>query len=160
MFSQTTEYALRAMACLALAPDELVPTSTLATMTRVPANYLAKVLQQLAAGRLISGRRGVGGGYRLARAADSINLLEVINTVGDLHRIETCPLNLPNHGPNLCPLHRTMDQAAATLIKMFDGVTLKQLIESPGAANRPLCDARATAEVTVSGSLRVRPTSR
>src|SRR5262249_779585 len=62
VFSQTTEYALRAMACLALAPDELVPTSVLADKTKVPANYLAKVLQQLAGGGLIRGRRGVGRG--------------------------------------------------------------------------------------------------
>ena len=69
MFSQTTEYALRAMACLAMYPDDLVATPTLAEQTKVPANYLAKVLQQLAAAKLITGRRGVGGGYRLARPA-------------------------------------------------------------------------------------------
>ena len=87
MFSQTTEYALRAMACLALAPDELVPTSILADKTKVPANYLAKVLQQLAGGGLLRGRRGVGGGYTLARPSESITLLEIVNVVGDLHRV-------------------------------------------------------------------------
>lgn len=157
MFSQTTEYALRAMACLALAPDQLVPTTTLAAMTKVPSNYLAKVLQQLAAANLIVGRRGVGGGYKLARPADTINLLDVINTVGSLQRITACPLGLPNHGTNLCPLHRTMDNAAASIIKMLDGVTLKSLIEQPNNINRPLCDARATQDVTVNGTIRVRP---
>jgi len=157
VFSQTTEYALRAMSCLALAPDQLVPTTTLAAMTKVPTNYLAKVLQQLAAANLITGRRGVGGGYKLARPADSINLLEVVNTVGSLQRITTCPLGLANHGPNLCPLHRKMDEAAATMIKLLDGVTLKNLIDTPGSINKPLCDARATQDVTISGSIRVRP---
>lgn len=138
MFSQTTEYALRAMACLALAPDELVPTSVLADKTKVPANYLAKVLQQLANGGLIRGRRGVGGGYTLARPFDSITLLEIINTVGDLHRVRSCPLGA--HGPALCPLHRALDEAAETLIKIFDGVTLRTLIEDPKYANKPLCE--------------------
>jgi Rrf2 family protein len=156
MFSQTTEYALRAMSCLALAPDQLVPTTTLAAMTKVPTNYLAKVLQQLAAANMITGRRGVGGGYRLARPADSITLLEIVNTVGTLQRITTCPLGLPNHGPNLCPLHRSMDNAAAAVIKMFDGVTLKHLIDQPNSLNKPLCDARATQDITVHGTLRVR----
>jgi Rrf2 family transcriptional regulator, nitric oxide-sensitive transcriptional repressor len=157
MFSTTTEYALRAMSCLALAPDQLVPTTTLASMTKVPSNYLAKVLQTLAAAKLITGRRGVGGGYRLARSADQINLLDVINTVGTLQRITTCPLGLSNHGPNLCPLHRHLDNAAAAVIKMLDGVTLKDVIDTPGAVNKPLCDQKATAEITVSGSIRVRP---
>lgn len=158
MFSQTTEYALRAMSCLALAPDQLVPTNTLATMTKVPSNYLAKVLQQLATAKLITGRRGVGGGYRLARPAAQINLLDVVNTVGTLQRITTCPLGLANHGTNLCPLHRTMDNAAATLIKMLDGVTLQNLIDAPGASNKPLCDVRNTQEVATTGAIRVRPT--
>lgn len=147
MFSQTTEYALRAMACLALAPDELVPTSVLAEKTKVPANYLAKVLQQLAGGGLIRGRRGVGGGYTLARASDSITLLEIINTVGDLHRVRSCPLGA--HGPALCPLHRAIDEATETVIKLFDGVTLRALIDDPRYANKPLCEAAATVTVGV-----------
>jgi Rrf2 family transcriptional regulator, nitric oxide-sensitive transcriptional repressor len=157
MFSQTTEYALRAMSCLALAPNQLVPTTTLASMTHVPPNYLAKVLQQLAASKLITGRRGVGGGYRLARPSDQINLLDVIQSVGSLSRITTCPLGLSNHGTNLCPLHRQLDAAAAAMIKMFDGVTLKQVIDTPGSVNKPLCDSNRTIEVTTAGSIRVRP---
>lgn len=157
MFSQTTEYALRAMSCLALAPNQLVPTNTLADMTKVPSNYLAKVLQQLATANLITGRRGVGGGYRLAKPAEQINLLDVVRTVGTLNRITTCPLGLSNHGHNLCPLHRKLDEAAASMITMLDGVTLQQLVDSPGANNRPLCDSRAIQEITISGSIRVRP---
>lgn len=157
MFSTTTEYALRAMSCLALASSsELVPTQTLAIMTKVPQNYLAKVLQQLAGANMIIGRRGVGGGYRLARPANTIKLLEIINTVGHLGRITTCPLGLPNHGTNLCALHRTMDKAAETLMTMLDGVTLRDLIDQ-GGMNKPLCDARTTQEVTVNGAMRVRP---
>lgn len=157
MFSQTTEYALRAMSCLALAPNQLVPTNTLADMTKVPNNYLAKVLQQLATANLITGRRGVGGGYRLAKPADQINLLDVVRTVGTLNRITTCPLGLANHGPNLCPLHRKLDEAAANMIKMLDGVTLQHLIDTPGGNSKPLCDSKAMQEITVSGSIRVRP---
>src|SRR5262245_52595919 len=114
------------MACLALAPDELVPTSVLADKTKVPANYLAKVLQQLAAGGLIRGRRGVGGGSTPARPSDSITLLEIINTVGDLHRVRSCPLGV--HGPALCPLHRAIDEATETVMKLFEGVNLRTLI--------------------------------
>lgn len=157
MFSQTTEYALRAMSCLALAPNQLVPTNTLAAMTKVPNNYLAKVLQLLAAANLITGRRGVGGGYKLARPATEIRLVEVINTVGSLKRIETCPLGLPNHGPNLCPLHRTMDKAAAALIDLLDNVTLQNLVDDPKTPNKPMCDSITMAALTIGGTLPVRP---
>lgn len=154
MFSQTTEYALRAMACLALYPEQLVPTTTLADMTRVPSNYLAKVLQQLATAGLVAGRRGVGGGYRLSRDTHDISLIEVIRAVDRLERIERCPLGLANHGANLCALHRTLDTAAAKLIEMLDGVTLKDLLNDKGR-NKPLCDTAATVQLSMSGTLKV-----
>src|SRR4051812_17601041 len=97
---------MRAMSWLALSPDTLVPTSTLAAKTKVPPHYLAKVLQNLAAAKLIMGRRGVHGGYRLARPAKEITLLEVVRSMAEIQRITTCPLGIASHGPNLCPLHR------------------------------------------------------
>jgi Rrf2 family transcriptional regulator, nitric oxide-sensitive transcriptional repressor len=152
MYSQTAEYALRAMASLALRPDELVSTPEIASLTKVPVNYLAKVLQFLAASELITGRRGVGGGYKLARPASDVRLLDVINAVSPVARIESCPLGLPNHGPFLCPLHRRADQAAAAVIAIFEGVTLADLVNDP-MSNRPLCDTEATARLQSMGTI-------
>ncbi len=137
MFSQTTEYALRAMACLALTPDELVPTSVLAKQTGVPANYLAKVLQHLGAAGLIGGRRGVGGGYKLARPAAKIKLMDVLGAMAEVQRIQVCP---HDHGPGLCPLHRKEDEAAAAVIAVFEGSTLADLLGESGK-DSPLCGA-------------------
>jgi len=150
MFSQTVEYALRAMSWLALKPSELVPTPALAERIKVPTNYLAKVLQQLAAADLIVGRRGVGGGYKLSRPSDQIHLLDVINAVSPIKRIKTCPLGISTHGANLCPLHRKTDQAAAAVMEIFEGTTLRDLITDP-KSNTPLCEERvASAPLTVS----------
>ncbi len=153
MFSQTTEYALRAMSWLALSPNDLVPTAILAEQTKVPSHYLAKVLQQLSNAELVSGRRGVGGGYKLSRAAKQISLLDVVRAVGPLERITTCPLGLTNHGPNLCPLHRMMDSVAKAAMEVLEKKTLQDLIDQPGA-NKPLCDATMTARLTVSAGRR------
>jgi Rrf2 family nitric oxide-sensitive transcriptional repressor len=149
LFSQTTEYALRVMAWLALSPDQLVPTIMLAEKTKVPAHYLAKVLQQLASADLVTGRRGVRGGYKLARPAREITLLSVVRAVSEVERIKSCPLGLENHGPNLCPLHRTVDAAARLVIELLDDRTLEDLLSEPGVS-KPLCDAEATARLTVS----------
>lgn len=151
MFSQTTEYALRAMACLALYPDQLVATGTLAQKTKVPSNYLAKVLQQLGGAGFIEGRRGVGGGYKLARSASEINLVQIINSVGRLKRIESCPLGLENHGTRLCPLHRTMDHATAMIIDMLKDVSLKDLLGDEQNPTKPLCDRQTMATLSVHG---------
>jgi len=153
MLSQTSEYALRAMSCLAYVPDELTPTPVLAKYTRVPSNYLAKVLQLLAQSHLIMGRRGVGGGYKLARPASEITMLDVVNAIDPVSRIESCPLGLPNHGGTLCALHRAMDKAAELVLDTFQGVTLADLVEDAGG-NRPLCDTALEEQlaVTMNGS--------
>lgn len=148
MFSQTVEYALRAISCLAIREGERVSSGTLAKETRVPPDYLAKVLQLLARADLVVGRRGVGGGYSLKREAGSIRLLDVINAVERIERITTCPLDLPNHGPNLCPLHRKLDEAARVLIELFGDTTVADIISLPGA-NVPLCNAEQTTQLTV-----------
>lgn len=154
MLSQTTEYALRAMSCLAYTPEQLTPTPVLAAQTKVPSNYLAKVLQSLSQSNLIAGRRGVGGGYRLSKPAASISLLDVVNAIDPVHRITSCPLGLPNHGQNLCALHRAVDRAAELMIETFGNVTLADLVaESSGS--RPLCDPELMAKfgvLTVNGA--------
>ncbi len=148
MLSQTTEYALRAMSCLAYMPDELVSTAQLAEVTHVPMNYLAKVLQLLAKADLITGRRGVGGGYRLNRPASDISLMDVINSIDSIDRIRSCPLKLENHSGKLCPLHARLDGAAKALIDTFEGISLANMIaEDPSI--RPLCSAEMTTRVNL-----------
>lgn len=146
MLNQTAEYALRAMSCLAYEPERLMPTNELAEITKVPPNYLAKVLQSLAQADLIFGRRGVGGGYRLAKPSEQITLLDVINAISPVERITACPLGLENHAGRLCPLHRRLDMAAKQTIDTFGGITLKDVISERDAA-RPLCDSGRTAQV-------------
>lgn len=152
MLSQTSEYALRAMACLAMKPGESMTAGALASTTKVPPDYLAKVLQQLGNAGLIRGRRGVGGGYSLSRDPKQIRLTNVLDAVTSLRRIETCPLGLATHGKDLCPLHRTVDNAIAAAIAVFDDMTLHDLISKPGA-NVPLCESRTPA-LTINGAAR------
>jgi Rrf2 family protein len=141
------------MAWLAMSPDVLVPTMTLAEKTKVPPHYLAKVLQQLSAAELIMGRRGVRGGYKLSRPARQITLLDVVRAVAEVERITTCPLGIEAHGPNLCPLHRKADGAAKAIIDLYGSASLQDLVSDPMMPT-PLCDGRApsTARLTVSAT--------
>ena len=146
MLSQTTEYALRATICLAYSNDRLVSTSELAQVTKVPMNYLAKVLQLLARSDIVSGRRGVGGGYKLTREAVNISMLDVINAIDPIERIGSCPLGLENHSGTLCPLHRKLDEAVAMLIAQFSGISMADMLGELGDS-RPLCDDEMTVRV-------------
>lgn len=131
MFSQTAEYALRAMACLARFSDRSMTTAEVAKVTLVPPGYLSKVLQQLSRAGLVKAVRGVGGGFRLRRDPEEITILEVVNAVDPIQRIRTCPLGLPEHGARLCMLHRRLDEAIAHVERALAGTLLSDVVRLP-----------------------------
>ena len=89
MLSTTTQYALRALVHLALLPEESwILGRDLADRACVPAHYLSKILLALRNAELVETTRGLGGGYRLARPADQIALVEIAQLFeGAGHRV-------------------------------------------------------------------------
>lgn len=141
MISQTAEYALRAMVCLANHRDAALTTQQIAKFTRVPAGYLSKVLQALGRSGLVTSQRGLHGGFTLGKSPRELTVLEVVNAVDTFKRIERCPLGLAAHGKDLCPLHKRLDDAIALVEKAFRDTTLEELL-SEGSSSRPLDLAR------------------
>jgi Rrf2 family protein len=149
MLSQTVEYALRAVAHLAYQAPAACTTDQIAKVTRVPKAYLSKVLQNLVRAGLVHSQRGLGGGMTLTRPVDQVTLLEVVNAVEPIQRIVSCPLGLVSHGIRLCPLHRRLDEAIATVQTMFGKTTLAEILAEPNGS-RPLCEPAPDPVVRVS----------
>lgn len=138
MISQTAEYALRAVLFLADRGAEC-NTQEIAEGTLVPAGYLAKVLQALSRGKIVKSRRGLHGGFFLLRSPNELTVFEIIDAVDPLQRIRTCPLGLKAHGVNLCPMHKRLDDAMATVEHAFRNSTVAEILAEP-TASKPLCD--------------------
>ncbi len=94
------DYASRALLSLALR-DDGSPTSVrdLAERTGLPQPYLEQILLSLKGAGLVRSKRGVGGGYVLARPAHAITLAEIVAAVdgpinagdfGEPHRNGAC----------------------------------------------------------------------
>ena len=139
MFSQTVEYALRAVLYLAREAPSPRTTDQIALATRVPKAYLSKVLQGLGRAGLVHSQRGLGGGMTLARDPSALTILEVVNAVDPIGRIKECPLGLTAHGMNLCPLHRRLDNALAMVETAFRETTLAEVLAEP-LTSEPLCE--------------------
>lgn len=77
------DYASRALLSLALHPDSDGPTSVrdIAERTGLPQPYLEQILLALKGAGLVRSKRGVGGGYVLARPPAEIRLSEIISAV-------------------------------------------------------------------------------
>lgn len=139
MLTSTAEYALRAAVHLASLAGESASGERIAEATKVPAGYISKVMRDLVVAGLVGSQRGPNGGFTLARSPERISVLEVLNAVAPIQRIRSCPLGNPAHLA-LCPMHRRLDDAIASIEATFGATSLAQLLE-PTAEGGPQCAA-------------------
>ena len=137
MFSQTAEYALRAIVVLANDAETPWTAQDISSKSMVPHDYLMKVLQALARSGLVTAQRGRGGGFILTRQPSGISVLDVITAVDPLRRIKNCPLGIKAHSTTLCPLHRKLDDAIRSVEEAFASTTIAELLADPSPI-RPL----------------------
>ncbi len=150
MFSQTVEYALRASVYLADQSPNAQTTDQVARVTLVPAAYLSKVLQSLARSGIVRSQRGVKGGFQLARTPQEISILDVVNAVDPIRRIQACPLDPPSHGELLCSLHRRLDEALFSVEDSFRKTSLADILAEP-TGSIPLCNGSRDGQASKTG---------
>ena len=89
--SALEEYGLRCLLALAKAgQDGQLSISEISELEGLSVPYTSKLLSILRKSKLVNAVRGRGGGFRIARNPNEINLLEVITALGG-------PLIDPNH---------------------------------------------------------------
>ena len=107
MFSQASEYALRALAELARCEQgQWVLAGDMSELLDVPVHYLAKVLQTLARKGILESQRGRLGGFRLAEASHQVTVYDVVRELDDLRSLESCIMGEADCSDDTaCPLH-------------------------------------------------------
>lgn len=128
MISQTAQYALRAIVCLASKAETPTTTERLAALTKVPVNYLSKVMQTLARGNLVTSRPGKSGGYLLKQPPEAISLLMVIEAIDPLLQPEPCHVEIQGYGNVLKPLQQKLAQINALVRNECRNVYIKDLL--------------------------------
>lgn len=151
MISLTAEYALRAVVWIAGRPDAAVGTRDIAEATQAPVGYMSKVLQALARSHLVRSWPGRSGGFVLARKPGAISVLDVVQAVDPIQRIERCPLGHRQHNGKLCPLHRRLDEAVAMIESAFAESTIAELV-AEATDQDSLCAASGTPVITAARS--------
>ncbi len=96
--TMTGEYAVRAMMHMSSLPFRtIVQIADISRQWDIPDNFLRKIVAQLSKSGLLLSHRGSGGGVTLARTADSITLLDVIEAVEGKMFLNKCLI-----GPDAC----------------------------------------------------------
>ena len=121
------DYAARALLSLALHGDDR-PTSVkeIAERTDLPQPYLEQILLAVKGAGLVRSKRGVGGGYVLARPPAEITLADIIAAVeGPL----TTVMDEHDHCEGHCVLQEVWVWVSDDTRRMLEGVTLAELVD-------------------------------
>jgi Rrf2 family protein len=151
MLSTTSEYALRMMVLLTERNGTPATCANLSGAGRIPQQYASKVLSLLRREGLVRGQRGRYGGFVLGCDANKTTLLDVLNAIDPLKRIESCPLGRSEHSHKLCPMHAQIDSSIGQLESGLSQRTLRQLVDESYSA--PLCkDKVVMSDLTIGGA--------
>jgi Rrf2 family protein len=130
MLSKTGLHAVRAMLALARLPEgAYAGAAHIAQEIGGPQNYLGKLLKALAEKGLAESQKGLGGGFRLARDAREISLLDVIEPIEHISRWSGCILGRPECSEvNPCAIHDRWKAVRDAYLRMLKRTTLAELV--------------------------------
>jgi Rrf2 family iron-sulfur cluster assembly transcriptional regulator len=123
------DYAVRVMLALAQeSGDGWLSVPTVSAAMAIPERFLPRVMVDLVDSGLVVGHRGRTGGYRLARSADSISLLDIIAAAEP----EPDPrIFILRGGPcgadGQCAVHDTFTSARAAMLDRLGATTLAEV---------------------------------
>ncbi|MDJ0943815.1 MAG: Rrf2 family transcriptional regulator [Kiloniellales bacterium] len=135
-----TDYALRVLMYLALRPGESSTIQEIAESYAISKNHLMKVVQNLGAAGWIETSRGRGGGLRLARPPEAIDLGQVVRTTEEDLALVECFKPEENRCAitPACRLKQIFAEALEAFFQALSGYTLADLVRRPKALARLL----------------------
>ena len=127
------DYAARALLSLALHESDR-PTSVkeIAERSALPQPYLEQILLAVKGAGLVRSKRGVGGGYVLARPAGEITLAEILGAVdGPLVTV----IGEHDHCEGHCVLQEVWFGVSEEMRSILERVTLEDMVEKTRAGH-------------------------
>ncbi|HXS69831.1 MAG TPA: Rrf2 family transcriptional regulator [Candidatus Polarisedimenticolia bacterium] len=129
------EYALRALLVLALHYDQpVVRIQTISEHQNIPKRFLEQILNDLKSAGVVQSKRGVSGGYRLARRPEEITLAVVIRHVEGALAPVSCvserfyeKCSCPDE--SRCAIRSVMKEVREAVVKIVERITLAELCE-------------------------------
>jgi Rrf2 family protein len=135
---RNTDYALRLMISLARSYEKgSISTRVLAEEQEVSYQLACKLMQRLHDAKLVSSSMGPKGGFRLSRAPEQINLLEVVEVIQGPVRMNRCLMSetaCPRGGG--CPVRAKITELQGHIEEYLHSVTVGDLVNSPSKAGQ------------------------
>jgi Rrf2 family transcriptional regulator, iron-sulfur cluster assembly transcription factor len=129
MLSNACKYAIRAILYLAIQTDEdtKVGVKKIADSLETPQPFLAKLLQQLNKGNLVSSTKGPNGGFYLSKKDKENTVWDIVKSIDGTSRFDNCLLGLSKcSDENPCPIHFIVFPFKEKLLNNFRDKTILQ----------------------------------
>ena len=126
--TRRTDYAIRALLFLANDPSERSKADDIAEAMNIPRGFLPQVLQALQRAGLITSRASRSGGYALARPAEGITLLDIVESLeAPLDSGECVLKGGPCHWEDVCAVHWVWSGAREALAGQLASASLARI---------------------------------
>ena len=129
------EYALRALLVLGLNYDRaVVPVQTISAQQNIPKRFLEQILNDLKSSGVVQSRRGVAGGYRLARRPEEITLATAVRHLEGALAPVSCvsewfyeKCSCPDE--SRCAVRSVMKEVRDAVVRIMERVTVAELCD-------------------------------
>lgn len=138
MLSMKAKYALRALMVLARSDNKMLASKSIAKEADVPQKFLDTILQELRHQGLIDSKRGIFGGYFLAKPASGIMVADILRMIdGPLapircasvtayQKCDDCP------DEKTCEIRLTMVEVRDAIANVLDHRSINDLLLNKG----------------------------
>ena len=129
------EYALRALIVLGQNySEQVVRIQAISEQQNIPKRFLEQILNDLKSGGFVESKRGIAGGYRLARSPDLIPLAPVVRHIEGALAPVSCvserfykACSCPDEAT--CAIREVMKEVRDAIVHILDRVTVADLCE-------------------------------
>ena len=129
--TRETDYAIRCVLFLAMQPDRVFMVGEIAEKKDVPKAFLAKILQKLVKGGIVSSIRGVKGGFRLNKKPKDISLLKVIEAVDGPVSLNICVVDKRScDRSGHCSIHNVWVDLHDDFAKKLNSIDFSRLVKN------------------------------
>ena len=127
------EYAVRALLVLGLKyGDSVVRIQTISEEQNIPKRFLEQILNDLKSGGFVRSKRGIAGGYRLARRPEQITLAAVVRHIEGARAPVSCvsghfyqKCSCPDEAR--CAIRSVMKEIRDSVVEIAERVTIAEL---------------------------------
>jgi Rrf2 family protein len=110
--------------------DRPVLAREIATLGKIPGKYLSKVMRDLVHAGVFSSTRGIGGGFRLRRRAETIKLADVIRPFDDVLAARRCPFgNSKCSDDSPCSMHEQWKPVSEAVRNLLEKTTVADIVK-------------------------------